>query len=29
MGVRKPKTHLPAVSKARLEEMIEEAVVDA
>ena len=29
MGVRKPKIHLPPVSKARLEEMIEEAVVDA
>ena len=29
MDLRKPKTRLPAVSKARLEEMIEEAVVDA
>ena len=29
MGVRKPKTRLPGVSKARQEEMIEEAVADA
>lgn len=29
MGVRKLKTHLPPVSKAKLEELIEEAVVDA
>lgn len=29
MGVRKPKPHLPPVSKARLKGMIEEAVVDA
>ena len=28
MGVRKPKTRLPAVSKAKLEKMVEQAVVD-